>query len=116
MLPKKRDIAKKAREAVDPDRSPKHLSWVRRTFVCAAWKSGKCEGPNHAHHVRTSANSGTGIKPSDFNAVPLCAAHHNEVHTIGQKTFEEKHGVDLMAEAIKLAKASPHKQQVIRDD
>lgn len=109
MLPRKKDIARKAREEADPNRSPRHLAWIRRTFVCAAWRSGECEGPNHAHHVRSAATAGTGIKPSDFYAVPLCAAHHEEIHRIGARSFEEKYGVDLLNEAHKLAGASPYR-------
>jgi hypothetical protein len=110
MLPTKKALAKKARQAADPDHSPKHMAWIRRTFVCAAWKSGECEGPNHAHHVRTAATAGTGLRPSDFDTVPLCAHHHHLLHDVlGPGPFEEKYEVNLMAEAKKLAAASPHK-------
>ena len=83
------------------------MQWIR-TFVCAAWRSESCEGPNHAHHVE---NGGVGLKCSDFLTVPICAAHHAELHRAGKKTFEEAHGVDLKAEAIKLARVSPHRHQ-----
>lgn len=109
MLPRKKDIIKAARAAADPDRSPKHMAWIRRTFVCAAFRSGDCEGPNHAHHVRSAATAGTGLKPPDFDTVPLCVLHHDEIHQIGAESFERKHGVDLLAEARMLAKLSPHK-------
>jgi hypothetical protein len=113
MIPRKSELRKRERIAADPERSPKHLSWLRRSFVCAAWKSGECEGPNHAHHIRSAATAGTGMKPSDFDAVPLCAAHHDELHRAGQNAFEEKYGVNLLAEARKLAKASPHKPREV---
>lgn len=109
MLPRKRDIAKAARAAADPDRCPAHLSYIRRTYVCAAFRSGECDGPNHAHHVRSAATAGTGMKPSDFDTVPLCAHHHGELHRIGHETFEKRYGVDLLAEARKLV--SPHRKR-----
>lgn len=49
----------------------------------------------HAHHVRVGA--GTGIKPSDSQAVGICAPHHYEGHHTGWETFERKHTVDLQA-------------------
>src|SRR5574340_1265702 len=111
MLPTKSELRRKAQASVDPGRNPKHMAWVRRVFVCAAWKSGECEGPNHAHHVRTAANSGTGMKPDDLTVVPLCAAHHAALHNHGQKAFEERYVVDLMAEAQRLAKVSPYRNR-----
>lgn len=107
MLPRRRTIAKRARDAEDPDRCPKHLRFVR-SFVCAAWKSGECSGPIVAHHIRSAATAGMGVKPSDRDTVSLCAMHHDLGHLIGWDTFEAKYSVDLMAEAQKLAKASPH--------
>lgn len=51
------------------------------------------EGP--AHHVTTV---GAGGKDKE-NLVPLCPKHHNEVHTIGTQSFEDKYNVDLEKEA-----------------
>lgn len=33
------------------------------------------------------------------NVVPLCRAHHTEVHQAGRHTFAERHGLDLAEEA-----------------
>ena len=107
MLPRKKDIAKRDRQAAEPEHCPKHLSFIRRTYVCAAWKSGECEGPNHAHHVTAG---GMGMKCSDFDAVPLCARHHQILHDSGKQTFEAKYAVDLLAEARKLV--SPYRAKV----
>jgi hypothetical protein len=52
-----------------------------------------------AHHVRTAANAGTGLKPPDTAAVPLCDQHHYEGHQIGWRTFEARYRVDLAGEA-----------------
>lgn len=43
-----------------------------------------------------------GARGKDEDTVPLCWAHHEEAHR-GQKTFEERHGLDLEHEAAKLA-------------
>ena len=82
-----------------------------RGFVCAAWASGECEGRIEAHHLRENGAGGTGIKPPDWMAVPLCAKHHGAGHAMGWKSFEAKYKVDLSAEAEKLAKVSPHRSE-----
>ncbi len=53
-----------------------------------------------AHHVRKGA--GIGLKPSDRAAAPLCMEHHSEGHTLGWRSFEVRHGLDLTAIAAKL--------------
>lgn len=72
--------------------SAKHLRLIR-SLPCSV--PGCYQSPIHAHHVRTAANSGTGLKPDDRMAVPLCFEHHAEIHHIGKRTFEHKYGVDL---------------------
>lgn len=79
-----------------------HLEWVRGLPCSVAG----CMNAAHAHHVRTAANSGMGLKPDDKEAVPLCAAHHAEGHRIGWRSFEVKYNVDLKATASWCAKAS----------
>ena len=59
--------------------------------------------PIHLHHVRTAANSGTGMKPSDDFVVGICAHHHRQGHNIGWKKFQKVYRVDLMALAKELA-------------
>lgn len=49
-----------------------------------------------AAHVQTRGSGGT-----DFAVVPLCRKHHTEQHTIGIRTFEEKHGVNLWEKAFR---------------
>ena len=66
-----------------------------------------CPWATVAHHVRTAATAGTGMKPGDEWLVPLCDKHHKEGHQKGWKTFERKYGVDLKATAILLAAHSP---------
>jgi hypothetical protein len=58
--------------------------------------------------VRTANNSGTGCKPADTMTVPLCAAHHRELHRNGVQTFNAEHAVCLKDVAKKMADASPY--------
>lgn len=90
----------------NPGRSPKHLAAVRKLPCCLGLVS--CHGPIHAHHVRTAATSGTGLKPSDYQTVPLCERHHREIHNHGSTTFAERHEVDLLAIADMIRGTSPH--------
>ena len=67
-----------------------YLSWIRKQPCIVCYRT-----PCEAHHVRTAANSGMGIKPGDDQAVPLCPLHHRELHQIGVQTFCEKYWVDI---------------------
>ncbi len=78
-------------------RSPRHLQWLR-TLPCSV---PGCAGDMiEAHHVRKGA--GMGRKPADGNCAPLCRDHHTEGHTLGWRSFEVRHGLDLSAIAAKL--------------
>ncbi len=50
-------------------------------------------------HVRTG---GVGRKADAKWIVPLTFWEHNEIHNLGQKTFERKYGIDLLAAAAKI--------------
>lgn len=40
---------------------------------------------DHAHHHgKKSGGGGMGLKPSDYQTVPLCTEHHGEFHQRGQ--------------------------------
>jgi hypothetical protein len=71
-----------------------HLQWVRAQECCVP---GCKVQTIHAHHIRTSANSGTALTPPDQWAVPLCFFHHRRLHYVGQETFQKVYGVDLEA-------------------
>lgn len=73
--------------------------------------SVRCLGEMEAHHVRENGNSGTGIKPPDSDAVPLCTLHHAELHQIGVKSFEARHGCDLDSKAAMYWEEGPHGQR-----
>jgi 5-methylcytosine-specific restriction endonuclease McrA len=67
------------------------LAWVRLRSCLV------CGRPpvNQAAHVKTR---GSGGKDLD-NVVPLCYRCHSEQHTIGIKTFQKRHGLDLERDA-----------------
>lgn len=79
-------------------RNPAHLAWVRTKRCCV---SGCWREPIHAHHDRHGA--GAGVKPDDFQCVPLCWYHHEQGHRIGWRTWEQLHGLDLSVIAAWLA-------------
>jgi len=54
------------------------------------------EGPIEFAHIRTAANSGTGLKPHDRYGISLFHAHHSEAHDKGHATFAKKYGSDLL--------------------
>jgi hypothetical protein len=61
------------------------------------------------HHVRGYADKAGSITKNDWLVVPLCPAHHLiqfgprwSVEALGHRRFFHVHGVDLLAEAIRL--------------
>ncbi len=78
-----------------------HLAFVRSQPCCVP--GCRTGAPVQAHHVRTAANAGTGMKPPDATAAPLCAIHHAEHDRIGKRSFAARYGIDLAAEAALLA-------------
>jgi hypothetical protein len=53
-------------------------------------------------HVRTGTDGGTGIKPGDRYAVPLCAACHAEQHRVGELAFWSTLRIDPVNVALRL--------------
>lgn len=90
-----------------PQRSfPKHERWVRGHCCIVPG----CQNRDiQFMHLRSAANSGTGLKPSSAYGIPGCGAHHGEAHLIGHDTFAMKYGLDLWALAEAFARRSPDK-------
>lgn len=84
-------------------RDDAHLQWIRSLPCCVPG----CTEAASAHHVRSAANSGVGLKPRDANAVPVCHRHHMEGHSRGWETFEKKYGLDLAKLAAELSTKPP---------
>jgi len=92
------------RQRRKPIRCPEHLGWIRRQ-PCSVLD---CRNQSVPHHVRNGGDGGMGVKPSDSWAVPICQVHHSELHRIGHRSFEKKHGLDLRAIALTFAAGSPY--------
>jgi len=82
-------------------RCPAHLQFVRG-FVCSIYGKHECDGKSEAAHVRTGTDGGTGMKPGDNWAIPLCGGAHREQHQIGEPAFERRYGIDMKAIARRL--------------
>jgi hypothetical protein len=60
-------------------RDKKYLAWIR-TLPCAV--CGK-PGPSEAAHQRILQGGGIGLKPSDYESIPLCTDCHHIEHAVG---------------------------------
>lgn len=99
-------------------RCPGHLKWVRG-HECATCPSpivsryGSASHPPgyrcEAAHVRTGTDGGTGMKPGDNWAIPLCHDHHQQQHRIGEKAFEAIYHIDMKKIAETFWRLSPHR-------
>lgn len=107
LLPSKRKVARSGILRAPKREYPRHRAWLRR-HQCVV--SDCMQEPIEVSHIRTAANAGTGIKPHDSSAVPMCgglAGHHAEYHRIGHKSFEAKYRLDLFALAAAFVARSP---------
>jgi hypothetical protein len=53
-----------------------------------------------------------GLKPSDRWIISLCADHHAEQHFVGEREFERRYGLELLALAEEFARRSPHRDEL----
>lgn len=98
----------------EPQREyPAHRAWVR-LHGCIV--PGCDRLPIECAHIRKGVPAdeagGVGIKPHDRWCVSMCGGpggHHAEQHTLGEKTFASKYGLDLVALAREFARQSPHR-------
>ena len=97
---------KRARRLKEERSFPAHRAWVRRHHCSVP----ECRGyPIECAHVRCGTNGGQGLKPSDQWTLSLCRDHHAEQHQIGERAFEKRYGIDLLALAQEFARRSPHR-------
>jgi hypothetical protein len=96
-------------------RDKTHLRFVAKQpcLVCG-------RQPCDAHHLRLAQSRGLGLKVSDEFAVPLCRAHHRELHRSGKETdWWAKAGLEPISLARKLwLETHPHaaSADVLGDD
>ena len=95
-------------------RFPTHRAWVRG-FQCVAFKTGECEGPIEAAHLRLGVPyedaGATAEKPHDRWCYPACQKHHRLSHSVGEATFQKMFAIDLKAVCERLARTSPHRKR-----
>jgi len=76
-------------------RDKEHIKFVTRQPCLLCGRS-----PSDAHHLRFAQRSALGRKVSDEFAVPLCRAHHREVHRCGDEAaWWTKANIDSIASA-----------------
>lgn len=104
MLPPRRKPKRSGIERAIKRVWPRHRSFLR-SHHCVV--TGCMAEPIEVSHIRTAANAGTGLKPHDSSACPMCHGHHLEYHQDGHDTFEKRHGVNLKAMALEFTRRSP---------
>lgn len=97
-----------SRKADERRRCPGHRKWVRghACAVCGTFTAIECA------HVRTGTDGGTGVKPSDQWCISLCRDHHAEQHQVGERAFEQRHGINMKELAAEFARKSPHRSKL----
>ena len=88
---------------------PRHRKWLR-SHECVVTLSDcnvACSSVVEVSHIRTAANSGTGLKPRDSDAVPMCSLHHRNYHDYGHETWQRVYGLDLAKLAAEFASRTP---------
>jgi len=96
--PGKIDKAALAIDAPRRVRDKEHLKFVRDQPCLICGRS-----PSQAHHLRFAQPRALGHKVSDKWVVPLCALHHQSLHTMGdERTWWRHKGIDPVARAEKL--------------
>ena len=73
---------------VETVRDPDFLVWLRDLPCCMRGRHDlRCEGDVMGCHYRRGGRGGTAFKVSDRRAVPMCFAHHNLQHNMGELSF-----------------------------
>lgn len=88
-------------------RDEAHLDFIRGLRCCI------CQHPGvDACHIRFSDasvakfNAGVGAKPDDLWTVPMCRKHHDEQHSMNEREFYLRYGIDPLRLALALHRVS----------
>lgn len=90
-------------------RSDAHRAFVRGHHCCVP---GCQEMPIEVAHYNRASTRGMGQKSSDAFTLSLCRDHHTESHLLGDKSFQAKHGIDMLALCREFYYSSPHKSKL----
>ena len=71
-----------------PARNDSYKRWLRK------WPCIVCKARFGIEAAHTGPH-GMNTKASDYNCIPLCHKHHQELHQIGPMRFEAGHFLDL---------------------
>jgi hypothetical protein len=105
-LPPKRERARSNIPRAPKREWPRHRAFLRR-HQCVVGRVDCDNSRIEVAHIRSAANSGTGIKPADWDAIPLCWSCHKLQHLIGQREFEKQFHINLTELAKEFARQSP---------
>jgi hypothetical protein len=106
----KRTTPLRAKSRYKPAELKRFHGWIagRGCLVCQ-WRDPET-GKVTVHHVRGYADKDGMVLKNDWFVVPLCPRHHfiqhgprMSVEALGHQGFFRIHGIDLLAEAIRLA-------------
>lgn len=75
-------------------RNAKYLAWIRQQN-CLVTGMDFTETDMVAHHVRAAGGGGMGLKPSDYQTIPLTALQHSFLHQGIEKRFYERFNIDV---------------------
>lgn len=103
-LPPKRKPQRSGILRESPRKWPRHEAFVRR-HACSV--PGCDRAPVEFAHIRSAANSGTGLKPHSAFGISLCHYHHALQHAVGQREFEKRYRINLEQLAAEFVRASP---------
>ena len=93
-------------------RCKEHLRFVAEQACLVCGRS-----PAHAHHIRYAQPRGLSLKVSDEFTVPLCATHHQQMHTT-LKEFEwwQERNIDPLKVASELWSCTPTRRAAPTDE
>lgn len=89
-----------------------YMDWVRTLPCSLSGYIGDEVDPHHAKGYAYVTGSGGGIKGNILSCMPLRHELHQELHTIGHKTFEEKYNFSQMEAALRTV-IQAHKDGII---
>ncbi len=96
----------RSRSAVEKERiygTADRIAWLKRQpCLCLGRRDHRCLGAIEVAHTE---NGGMGRKADANTTVPLCNAAHHLLHEIGVQSFQTCYGLDLKAEAVRIAAA-----------